>query len=582
MPGVTISWMEGIAKTTTTDGSGNYSITVQGGWSGSVTPSLTGYTFTPAVRSYSSISSDQLNQDYTVAPTVYTISGNAGIGSAVLSWTDGTAKTTTADGTGLYSFTVSYNWSGTVTPSLSSHSFTPANRTYSNVLSDQTAQNYTASANFLIVGKTSVGNVTLSWDNNGPQTVTSTVDGDYIIEIPAGWSGTVTPSLAGYTFSPVNYTYTNAASNFLNQNYTASAILYTISGNTGVGGVTLSWDDVAFAPAVNGNIKQDKIKISSSDNIKSDPVNTAGSKQKAGITSTGKNINDTGLKTSKPNAPAAPTIVKTVVSNPDGSYSFTVSYNWSGTVTPSLAGYTFTPANIAYTNVLTDQPNQDYAAAPILYTISGNSGKAGAVLSWFDGTAKTITSDGSGVYSFTVSYNWSGIVTPSFTGYAFTPANKVYTNLLADSIDQNYAASQLPASVVGYWNLNESAGGTFSDLTGVNNGTGNVSPTPSAGQVSGAQLFDGSTTKIDVPANTSLDFTAAGNFSVEFWYKGSTLLLLLINVAVSRVISGSAYWWVGIAGGTGKAYFSMYIGGTAVSVFGNVITDGIMASCCCY
>ena len=155
------------------------------------------------------------------------------------------------------------------------------------------------------------------------------------------------------------------------------------------------------------------------------------------------------------------------------------------------------------------------------FTITGNAGIAGAVLSWTDDTAKTITADGSGAYSFTVSYNWSGVVTPSLAGYAFTPANKVYTNILADVTDENYAASQLPASVVGYWNLNETAGNSFSDLTGVNNGTGNVSPTPSAGQVSGAQLFDGSTTKIEVPANPSLDFLAADNFSVEFWYKGN-------------------------------------------------------------
>ena len=58
---------------------------------------------------------------------------------------------------------------------------------------------------------------------------------------------------------------------------------------------------------------------------------------------------------------------------------------------------------------------------------------------------------------------------------------------------------------------------------GINNGTGNVSPTPSTGQVGGAQLFDGSTTKIEVPANPSFDFAAADNFSVEFWYKGSTV-----------------------------------------------------------
>ena len=140
----------------------------------------------------------------------------------------------------------------------------------------------------------------------------------------------------------------------------------------------------------------------------------------------------------------------------------------------------------------------------------------------------------------------------------------------------------VPAGLISYWKLDETVSGTYIDQMGINNGTGNLSPTPSAGQVSGAQLFDGSTTKIDVPADTSLDFTAAGNFSVEFWYKGSTSIPSALNVAVSRVISGSAYWWVGIAGGTGKAYFSMYIVRNCCKRFGNVITDGIMASCCCY
>ncbi len=377
---------------------------------------FTGFTFTPANISYLSIFADQVNQDYTVAPTVYTISGNAGIGSAVLSWTDGTAKTTTADGAGLYSFTVSYNWSGTVTPSLASHSFTPSNRTYSNVLSDQVNQNYTASANFLIIGNTGVGGVTLSWDDGTPRTMTSTVDGDYFIEVPSGWSGTVTPSLTGYTFDPAERNYSNVLSNQLAQAYTAAAIVYTISGNTGVGGVTLTWEDAAFAPVKNKAVKKENSKIES---IESKITKAAES---------GKNkIASANAEQSK-NAPAAQTIVKTVVSNPDGSYSFTVSYNWSGTVTPSLAGYTFTPANIGYANVLADQPNQDYAADPILYTISGNAGIAGAVMSWTDGTAKTLTADGSGAYSFTVSYNWSGSVTPVLAGYAFTPANIVYTN----------------------------------------------------------------------------------------------------------------------------------------------------------
>ena len=90
----------------------------------------------------------------------------------------------------------------------------------------------------------------------------------------------------------------------------------------------------------------------------------------------------------------------------------------SGTVTPSKTGYTFTPASRTYANVLANQTLQDYTATAITYTISGNAGVAGATLSYTDGTAKTASADGSGNYSFTVSYNWSGTVTPSRTGCA--------------------------------------------------------------------------------------------------------------------------------------------------------------------
>jgi hypothetical protein len=45
-----------------------------------------------------------------------------------------------------------------------------------------------------------------------------------------------------------------------------------------------------------------------------------------------------------------------------GDYSFLVSSGWTGTVSPSKAGYAFNPANRTYTNVTADQFNQDYAA----------------------------------------------------------------------------------------------------------------------------------------------------------------------------------------------------------------------------
>jgi len=53
---------------------------------------------------------------------------------------------------------------------------------------------------------------------------------------------------------------------------------------------------------------------------------------------------------------------KTATSASDGSYSFSVPYNWTGTVTPSEAGYTFTPTDNSYTSITTDQKDQDFSA----------------------------------------------------------------------------------------------------------------------------------------------------------------------------------------------------------------------------
>ena len=69
------------------------------------------------------------------------ISGNAGLAGASLSYTGGS---TTASASGKYSFLVPPGWSGTVTPSKANYTFTPVNRSYTNVLSDQSAQNFTA------------------------------------------------------------------------------------------------------------------------------------------------------------------------------------------------------------------------------------------------------------------------------------------------------------------------------------------------------------------------------------------------------------------------------------------------------
>jgi hypothetical protein len=80
-------------------------------------------------------------------------------------------------------------------------------------------------------------------------------------------------------------------------------------------------------------------------------------------------------------------------------------------------------------------------------TIAGNVGVAGAKLRYTDGTVKTAISSANGAYSFAVSYGWSGTVTPSKPGFAFSPLKKTYANVIADKPAQNYSA-YAPAGTV--------------------------------------------------------------------------------------------------------------------------------------
>jgi len=64
--GATLTYTtDGTSQFSTADGSGNYSISVLPGWSGTVTPYKIGYAFTPPNRAYSDVQSDLTSQDYT-------------------------------------------------------------------------------------------------------------------------------------------------------------------------------------------------------------------------------------------------------------------------------------------------------------------------------------------------------------------------------------------------------------------------------------------------------------------------------------------------------------------------------------
>ncbi|MFZ5883703.1 MAG: DUF7402 domain-containing protein [Chloroflexota bacterium] len=70
-----------------------------------------------------------------------------------------------------------------------------------------------------IVGNAGAADVKLSYPEGE---AISDQDGNYTIQVPSGWSGTVTPSHPCYTFTPASRTYTNVTANQTGQNYTAA------------------------------------------------------------------------------------------------------------------------------------------------------------------------------------------------------------------------------------------------------------------------------------------------------------------------------------------------------------------------
>jgi hypothetical protein len=144
---------------------------VPGGSTETVTPSLSGYAFTPTSQTFGDINSNQTASFTASVITIYyTISGyvtlnGAGLPGVTMSLAGSTTGgSTTTNSAGYYSFTVPMGSTETVTPSLSGYTFTPTSQTFSNINNNQTA-GFTAS----IV----VSSYTLTVTEVGQGTVTS-------------------------------------------------------------------------------------------------------------------------------------------------------------------------------------------------------------------------------------------------------------------------------------------------------------------------------------------------------------------------------------------------------------------------
>ena len=232
--GATVNFTGG--STTAAAGTGNYSFSVLSGWTGTITPSKLGYIFSPtSINVTTPVTADLPNQDFTATLVTYTVSGTLGITGATVAFSGTTSGSATVVGSS-YSFTAPTGWTGTITPSLTGYTFSPVSI---NVTTPVTAnlpnQNFTATLNTYTVSGT-LGTTGATVAFNGTTSGSATVVGSsYSFTAPHGWTGTITPSKTGYTFSPALITISapGVTATLPNQNFTATLNTYTVSGTLG-------------------------------------------------------------------------------------------------------------------------------------------------------------------------------------------------------------------------------------------------------------------------------------------------------------------------------------------------------------
>ena len=134
----------------------------------------------------------------------------------------------------------------------------------------------------------------------------------------------------------------------------------------------------------------------------------------------------------------------TTISNAGGYYSFSSLANGNYTVTPSLAGYTFSPASRSVTVSGANVNIPVFTTTGTTYRISGTvSGAvaAGVTITLSGTPARNTVTDGSGNYSFTGVVNATYGLTPSLAGYTFFPVSHTVVISGADVTGLDFTAS---------------------------------------------------------------------------------------------------------------------------------------------
>ena len=143
-----------------------------------------------------------------------------------------------------------------------------------------------------------------------------------------------------------------------------------------------------------------------------------------------------------------------VTPNSSGMYTFSSLPNGTYTVTPSETGQAFTPASRTVTVNGASITGMDFTATAVSsnMSISGSitpiSSGVGTLMALSGTASGTATADANATYSFTGLNPGTYTITPSKSGFSFTPGSRTVTISSTSATNVNFTANAVPSSSI--------------------------------------------------------------------------------------------------------------------------------------
>ena len=638
--GATVTLSGAASATVTANSSGAYTFSGLASGSYTVTPSLSGFTFSPASQPVTVGSVNVTGVNFsTVTSSTFTISGSlspSANGSAATVTLSGAATaTTTADATGNFSFSGLASGAYTVAASKSGFAISPASQAVTVSGASVTGVSFTAaialaidavatgdgsvagtslasgaltttSANELLLAciasdaKTAGVTVTgvsgggLTWAlvrRTNAQMGTAEVWRAFApaqlssVAVTATFSQSVVASITVVSFTGADATGANGAG-AIGANASASAVsgaptasLATTRNNSWVFGVGDDWDKATARTLGANQTMIHQLLASSADTYWVQRQNTT-----TALSGTSVTINDTAPTADRYNLtivevlpPAAGVVATygiygtlspaaqgsgatvtlsgaasaTTTADSSGNYAFSGLANGSYTVTPAKSGIIFLPTSQTVTVDGFSMKAVNFSVLVPTWSLSGNLSPAasgsGATLTLGGAGSSTTTADSSGNYTFSGLTSGTYSVTPSKSGYAFSPVAQSATISGANVANVNFTVSVASIAVsISPAAVSLLTGGTqqfTATVTGTTNTT--VTWTSTGGAVTSKGLFTAPSTtgSYTVKATSAADTTKSASATVTVTTASSSTVLLgdaNVETQVGSVPSGQA------------------------------------------